>query len=199
MTEIRPGLTPASPWSTGDGVSQSYPLPGPLGHVDSAPSYLSSVTRGFLDRPSPPTILLARSCSTPAPWRPNHLSALNCSSTGSEVPHFARLGSENMPLDWIRPCGLCLRGLPQFRQVTSHMPKLSWLSQTAAGGCPLCALLYRCILRESGRCEPAEELKLVLIRNRRLMGFSFEVNGNEAKDYTAGPYLNFNITPLEGN
>jgi hypothetical protein len=35
LGEAHPGLTF---WSTGNGVSQSYPLPGPLGPADSAPT-----------------------------------------------------------------------------------------------------------------------------------------------------------------
>ena len=112
----------------------------------------------------------------------------------------------------IAVCPACQRGLtdadkakgyislPAFHKSKGHMWKLSYLQRTAASGCPLCAILLRCIMRTADVQTPAEELNLVLIRIRRMMSLKYDIMnaglGSKASYYAPTPELQ--IVPIKG-
>ena len=90
--------------------------------------------------------------------------------------------------------------LPAFHNSKRHMPKLSYLQRTAASGCPLCTILLRCIMRTADVQTPAEELNLVLIRARRMIGLRFDIMnaGLGSKTSYHAPTPELQIVPTEG-
>jgi hypothetical protein len=102
-------------------MSQSYPLPGPLGPAVKARGvppdrplaalptikssavalqviFLSSVTRGFLDRPSSPIILARPQLphSSPLPWCSNHFAPFNSMSDFGPPSRIRRAASVSL-------------------------------------------------------------------------------------------------------